>query len=123
MYYIIIRYSNQCFAEQSYLFFYLFSFIFYLETTILEKREERREKSEENKKKRQFSAENCRFFLVDLRRFELPTPTMRMWCAPNCATSPYGKIISPGDGLSRMFLFEKNRLFVFLGLLFSFCML
>ena len=29
------------------------------------------------------------FFLVDLRRFELPTPTMRMWCAPSCATSPY----------------------------------
>ena len=27
--------------------------------------------------------------MVDLRRFELPTPTMRMWCAPNCATSPY----------------------------------
>ena len=29
------------------------------------------------------------FLLVDLRRFELPTPTMRMWCAPSCATSPY----------------------------------
>ena len=29
------------------------------------------------------------FLLVDLRRFELPTPTMRMWCAPNCATSPF----------------------------------
>ncbi len=28
------------------------------------------------------------FLLVDLRRFELPTPTMRMWCAPSCATSP-----------------------------------
>ena len=27
--------------------------------------------------------------MVDLRRFELPTPTMRMWCAPSCATSPY----------------------------------
>ena len=27
-------------------------------------------------------------FLVDLKRFELSTPTMRMWCAPNCATSP-----------------------------------
>ena len=50
MCYIIIRYLNQCFAKQSYLFFYLFSLIFYLETTILEKREERKEKSEENKK-------------------------------------------------------------------------
>ena len=29
------------------------------------------------------------FCLVDSRRFELPTPTMRMWCAPSCATSPY----------------------------------
>ncbi len=29
--------------------------------------------------------------MVDLRRFELPTPTMRMWCAPNCATSPEHK--------------------------------
>ena len=38
--------------------------------------------------------------LVDLRRFELPTPTMRMWCAPNCATSPYEKIITPIVGLS-----------------------
>ena len=28
-------------------------------------------------------------FVVDLRRFELPTPTMRMWCAPSCATSPF----------------------------------
>ena len=28
------------------------------------------------------------YYLVDLRRFELPTPTMRMWCAPSCATSP-----------------------------------
>ena len=28
------------------------------------------------------------FLMVDLRRFELPTPTMRMWCAPSCATSP-----------------------------------
>ena len=27
--------------------------------------------------------------MVDLRRFELPTPTMRMWCAPSCATSPF----------------------------------
>ena len=37
--------------------------LFSPETTILEKREERKEKSEKNKKKRQFSAENCRFFL------------------------------------------------------------
>ena len=27
-------------------------------------------------------------FLVDPRRFELPTPAMRMRCAPNCATGP-----------------------------------
>ena len=25
---------------------------------------------------------------MDPRRFELPTPTMRMWCAPSCATGP-----------------------------------
>ena len=70
MYYIIIRYSNQCFAEQSYLFSSLFSLIFYLETTILEKREERKEKSEKNKKKRQPSVENCRFFLVQAKGLE-----------------------------------------------------
>ena len=29
------------------------------------------------------------FFLVDSRRFELPTPAMRMRCAPSCATSPF----------------------------------
>lgn len=63
MYYIIISSLIQCFAEQSYLFSSLFSLIFYLETTILEKREERKEKSEKNKKKRQPSVENCRFFL------------------------------------------------------------
>ncbi len=28
-------------------------------------------------------------FFVDLIGFEPTTPTMRMWCAPNCATSPY----------------------------------
>jgi len=39
----------------------LFSLIFYLETTILEKREERKEKSGKNKKKRQPYVENCRF--------------------------------------------------------------
>ena len=27
--------------------------------------------------------------LVDLKGFEPSTPTMRMWCAPNCATSPF----------------------------------
>ena len=32
-------YDDQCFAEQSYLYFYLFFLIFYLETVILEKRE------------------------------------------------------------------------------------
>ena len=53
------------------LFFYLFSLIFSLETTIWEKREERKEKSEKNKKKRQSSVENCRFFLVEMARFEL----------------------------------------------------
>ena len=26
--------------------------------------------------------------LVDSKGFEPSTPTMRMWCAPNCATSP-----------------------------------
>lgn len=26
--------------------------------------------------------------VVDLKGFEPSTPTMRMWCAPNCATSP-----------------------------------
>ena len=50
MCYIIIRFSNQCFAEQSYLFTSHFTLIFSLETTILEKREERIEKSEENKR-------------------------------------------------------------------------
>ena len=38
-------------------------------------------------------------FLVDSRRFELPTPTMRMWCAPNCATSPYHKNYTAGFSL------------------------
>ena len=65
MYYIIIRYSNQCFAKQSYLFSSFFFLIFSLETTILEKSEKKIEKSEENKKKRQSSVENCRFFLVE----------------------------------------------------------
>ena len=35
------------------------------------------------------AAANATAPLVDLRRFELPTPTMRMWCAPSCATSPF----------------------------------
>ncbi|MBR6784198.1 MAG: hypothetical protein IKM32_05830, partial [Clostridia bacterium] len=60
---IVVSLFNQCFAEQSYLFSSLFTLIFSLETTILEKREERKEKSEKNKKKRQSSFENCRFFL------------------------------------------------------------
>ena len=47
---IIIRYSNQCFAVQSSFFSSLFTLIFSLETTILEKREERIDKSEENKR-------------------------------------------------------------------------
>ena len=64
-------FQYNCFAEQSYLFFYLFFLIFYLETTILGKREERKEKSEKNKKKRQSSVENCRFFLAQRERFEL----------------------------------------------------
>ncbi len=33
------------------------------------------------------------FFMVDLKGFEPSTPTMRMWCAPNCATSPYSKFL------------------------------
>jgi len=61
-----------CFAEQSYLFSSLFSLIFSLETTILEKREERIEKSEKNKKKRQSSVENCRFFLEGSHKIEPP---------------------------------------------------
>ena len=28
-------------------------------------------------------------FMVDLKGFEPSTPTMRMWCAPSCATSPF----------------------------------
>ena len=48
----------------------LFSLIFYLETTILEKREERKEKSGKNKKKRQSSVENCRFFLAEKEGLE-----------------------------------------------------
>ena len=35
------------------------------------------------------------FSMVDLRRFELPTPTMRMWCAPSCATSPFTRVLYP----------------------------
>ena len=53
------------------LFFSLFSFIFYLETTIFsEKREERKVKSEKYKKKRQSSVENCRFFLEQMTGIE-----------------------------------------------------
>lgn len=86
MYYIIISSLIQCFAEQSYLFSSLFSLIFYLETTILEKREERKEKSEKNKKKRQPSVENCRFFLVGVTGFEPAASTSQMSRATNCAT-------------------------------------
>ena len=32
--------------------------------------------------------QRLRTFVVDLKGFEPSTPTMRMWCAPNCATSP-----------------------------------
>jgi len=63
MCYIIIHYLNQCFAKQSNLFSSLFTLIFSLETTILEKREERIEKSEENKRNDNLPKENCRFFL------------------------------------------------------------
>ena len=38
------------------------------------------------KNKNHFSGEMV--FSVDLIGFEPTTPTMRMWCAPNCATSP-----------------------------------
>lgn len=79
MYYIIIRYSNQCFAKQSYLFSSFFFLIFSLETTILEKSEKKIEKSEENKKKRQSSVENCRFFLVEVTGFEPTASTSRTW--------------------------------------------
>ena len=41
------------------------------------------------------------FLLVDLRRFELPTPAMRMRCAPNCATSPSQELYSLEKRLSR----------------------
>ena len=38
--------------------------------------------------------------MVDLTGFEPATPTMRMWCAPSCATGPFsnGNIIRPGLG-------------------------
>ena len=40
---------------------------------------------------------NKGFLLVDLIGFEPTTPTMRMWCAPSCATGPFvnGYIIVP----------------------------
>ena len=39
------------------------------------------------------------FLLVDLKGFEPSTPTMRMWCAPSCATSPFQAfIIVPQKG-------------------------
>lgn len=49
--------------KQSYLFFYLFSRIFYPETAIKRKRRNERRKVKRTKKKRQSSDENCRFFL------------------------------------------------------------
>ena len=36
---------------------------------------------EKNKKKRQLSYENCRFFLVSYRRFELRTPCLKGRCS------------------------------------------
>ena len=39
-------------------------------------------------------------FLVDLIGFEPTTPTMRMWCAPNCATGP--------NALSKTILYQEN---------------
>lgn len=38
--------------------------------------------------KRKATSDEVAFLLVDLKGFEPSTPTMRMWCAPNCATSP-----------------------------------
>ena len=52
MYYIIICSLIQCFAKQSYLFFSLFSFISYLETTIFFQRREKNEKRKEKSTKR-----------------------------------------------------------------------
>ena len=37
---------------------------------------------------------------VDLIGFEPTTPTMRMWCAPNCATGP--------NALSKTILYQEN---------------
>ena len=79
----------QCFAKQSYLFSSLFSLIFSLETTILEKREERKEKSEKNKKKRQSSDENCRFFLAEKERFELSNGVNRYTISNRARSTSY----------------------------------
>lgn len=38
--------------------------------------------------------------MVDLIGFEPTTPTMRMWCAPNCATGP--------NALSKTILYQEN---------------
>ena len=84
MYYIIIRYSNQRFAKQSYLFSSFFSLIFSPDSTILEKREEQKENSEKNKKKRQSSVENCRFFLVRVTGVE---PAHRKTLDPKSSAS------------------------------------
>ena len=47
-------------------------------------------------------------FFMDLIGFEPTTPTMRMWCAPNCATSPFmkslnGLIIAPKEDYVKNF--------------------
>lgn len=39
-------------------------------------------------------------FFMDLIGFEPTTPTMRMWCAPNCATGP--------NALSKTILYQEN---------------
>ena len=83
----------QCFAKQSYLFFYLFSLIFSLETTIWEKREERKEKSEKNKKKRQSSFENCRFFLAEDEGFEPPQTESESGVLPLHKSSKCGTLV------------------------------
>ena len=45
-------------------------------------------KREKQKDPGDFLTKIAGVYLVDLKGFEPSTPTMRMWCAPNCATSP-----------------------------------
>ena len=52
------------------------------------------------------------FLLVDLRRFELPTPTMRMWCAPSCATSPYAAAFTAAKLYRLCFLLSRRIYFL-----------